>query len=177
VSILAKAKKPAANEQLRVTLRFDSELLNSPFASTGTQNEALRKKLLAWSGSEADLIRYACDLQKLTPEQLAHQGALARAKTLIATHVGETVKKKSDKATHGIAGSADSRLLIARDKLLAEGYKPAQIKATLLRRTADPEVTNHRTAVRFIDTDPILKGAGNMSTTRQAPRRARAAAS
>jgi hypothetical protein len=149
-------------EPLRITLRLGTAPTEQPFRTTGAKNKALRKKLREWKGSESDLIRWATELSPSdTPDVIARDGALARAKTIIATIEGELLKSSKNKSTRGIVGSADERLAIARDKLLAQGYKPADIKPTLLRNTAEPKVGNHYTASTFIQMDPILKGAGN----------------
>lgn len=163
----SKKRGPASAGPVRVTLRFGTTPLTGnsfPFLNLRTANEDVRAKLLAWSGSEADLIRYASQLTngRETPTTIARDGALARAKYLITTIEGlhgATTERS------GVLGAADSRLTIARDQLLERGLAPAEIKPTMLGKTAVPPV-NFRTAVRFIAADPILKGAGNRNTRR-----------
>ncbi len=122
--------------------------------SAASSNEALRDKLRSWEASDADLIRRASELSGLTPEQIVQKGALAQARTLIFTRENEHSKKKKDKATHGILGSADSRLEVAYSELLETRAKD-EITPTLLGRSSEP-ATSFRTAEGWMDRMGLL---------------------
>ena len=153
--IVAQAKKAAEGPApLRVAVKFGTTV-GFPFRnSNASSNEALRDKLRAWQGSDADLIRRASELSGLTPEQIVQKGALAQARTLIFTRENEHSKKKNDKATHGILGSADSRLEVAYDELLKTMSKD-EITPALLGRSSTPE-TSFRTAEGWMNRMGLL---------------------
>jgi len=132
---VAKAKKATASQHLRVTVPFGTAPA-FPFAkSTASENEELRDRLRVWEASDSDLIRRASELSGESPERIAELGALARARTLIFAIENQHAKKKGAKATHGIPGSADARLKVAYDELLAE-RKKSDITPSILGRRA-----------------------------------------
>jgi hypothetical protein len=152
---MAQAKKaPDGPVPLRVAVKF-STTVGFPFRnSSASSNEALRDKLREWQGSDADLIRRASELSGLTPEQIVQKGALAQARTLIFTKENEHSKKKNDKATHGILGSADSRLEVAYDELVKTMTKD-EITPALLGRSSTPE-TSFRTSEGWMNRMGLL---------------------
>lgn len=98
----------------------------------------------AFIGTEADLVRKACELLGYTPETLAHDSLITNARRRLSNAT-------SGKSGLGVEGAADERILIAYNKMVREGEPAERITPSRLMTRCDPPVTNARTTQRWLE--------------------------
>ncbi len=110
-----------------------------------------------FTGSESDLVRKACEVSGYEPDAMAKNALIVEARRILANAF-------SGKTGRGIAGSTDSRIHAAYNKMVRAGFAPHLITPGRLKSRCVPPLSNATSAERWLQ----RRGLGCFSPEGQA---------